>query len=124
MLRDMPITTDPVVERMQAIRYFPSRPSKTMRGVELTPQQYDDYSRIAGRLTKQRLDAMVNQPGSAQLPVFAQKEAMKEAVDNSREIATSVIMMQYPGIIAQATDNKTRILRGEKPSKKQTGDDR
>lgn len=111
------VKNDPVVKWLSAIEAFPAKADRQIRGVELTDQQYDDYARISGRLMKSRLDAIVNQPGIQQAPLFVQREVAKNAIEESREAARSMIMMQYPIIMQTAVNDKIRILQGGEPKK-------
>jgi len=115
LLRTQPITDDPVTERMIALQIFPAKLSKQIRGVELNDQQYDDFQRVAGRLMRMRLDSLINTPGFDTIPPAAQIKTITNIVDNSREAARSLIMMQNPEIITKATDNKLyQIQTGKK----------
>lgn len=99
---------DPVVQRMEALQIGMGKLGQKIRGVPLSEQQYDDYSRLAGRLAKQRLDGIVPQDGFSQMPAENQIKTIKKIVESSRESARSAIMMQNPEIIqkAQALKNK------------------
>ena len=59
-----------------------------------------------------RLNAIVNMPGFTQLSPSVRHDLMVRAVDGSRETARTLVMMQNPDIIKQATDNKVAKLRG------------
>jgi hypothetical protein len=117
-IAESPVNTDPVNQALLRLRYFPSRPGRTIRGVELTDQQYDDYARIAGRLAKVRLDAIVNGPGFSSMPDNIQRDLLASTVDHAREAARTLIMIQNPTIVQAAMDAKTKPLRtGEIRSK-------
>lgn len=105
------INNDPVNQRLMAIGYFPSKPDRKIRGVELTEQQYDDYVKVSGRLAKQRLNILVAQTGFSFLPDAMQIRAASTIVNNSREQARRLVMMQNPDIVRQAMENKLRQLR-------------
>lgn len=109
------VNNDPTAQALLDAGIFPAMPERKIRGVALTDQQYDDYSRVAGRMTKLRLDAIVKMPGFNQLPQGTKVELLGSAIKNSREAARSLILMQYPQIITSAVDAKTAKLRGEKP---------
>lgn len=102
---------DAVVQRMEALNIGVGKLSDKIRGVKLDDQQYDDYARIAGKLTKVRLDAIVKNSGFANLPQMTQIDAIKRTIDTSREAARSLILMQNPGLVKQAIDNKTNKLK-------------
>lgn len=100
--------TDPVVQRMDALQVGVGRLHPKIRGVPLTEAQYDDYSRIAGRLAKQRLDGIVPQDGFSQMPAESQIKTIKKIIESSRESARTAIMMQNPEIIQKAQELKTK----------------
>ncbi|MFA7278773.1 MAG: hypothetical protein WC100_01650 [Sterolibacterium sp.] len=106
------VNLDPVNQRLMAIKYFPSRIDRKINGVELTPAQYDDLAKTAGKLAKIRLNAAIGTPGFASLPVFAQVRTVSNIMDVSRETARKIIMMKNPDIIRQATNNKVRAVTG------------
>lgn len=103
---------DPVNQRLLALKVYPSRPERKIRGVELTAQQYDDYTRLSGRMAKLRLNGIVSTQGFASMPEGAQIDIIKKTLDQTREAARSIIMMQNPEIIRKATDTKLQTLRG------------
>lgn len=111
------LTGDPVNQMLLKAHMYPSRPERKIRGVELTDQQYDDYTRAAGRLTKMRLDALAQTPGFDQVPVQARVEVIRKIVDSSRESARGYTMMQNPEIIQKAVQAKI-IAAGGKPTEK------
>lgn len=108
------INHDPVNKTLLALGFYPSQPGKTIRGVKLSDGQYDDYSRIAGRLTKQRLNNIVSQPGFSQIPPGKQVEVMRKIIETSRESARRATMMRFPEIMQQAVAQKRQILMGKK----------
>ena len=104
------ISQDPVNQTLSALGYAPAQPERKIRGVQLTDQQYDDFSKIAGQLAKMRLDSIVNNPEFKNLPEVAQLDAIKGAVKSSRKTASSVIMMRNPDLIKKATEQKIAIM--------------
>lgn len=108
------INTDPVNQRLIQLGYFPAKADRTIRGVQLTDQQYDDYVKISGRLAKQRLNIFVGSPGSDALPPGFQIDRIRKIMDQSREQARKLVMMRNPEIHQQAYENKRRELTGTK----------
>jgi hypothetical protein len=100
---------DPVTAAMLRVGYYPTPPKPDINGVRLTDQQYDDYSRIGGRMAKMRLDALVNTPGFASLPNGVQASTMQNIMEHSRRAAATMVQMQNPQVIQQAMENK-RII--------------
>jgi hypothetical protein len=110
------VNNDPVAKALLDNGIFPAMPQRKIRGIDLTDQQYDDFTRIAGRTAKMRLNAIVGMPGFKQMPQGTKVELMRTAIEGARETARSLILMQNPAIIKQATDAKIQKLRGEKPT--------
>lgn len=105
------LNNDPVNQRLLALKIYPSRPERKIRGVELTAQQYDDFARISGRMSKVRMDALIGAAGFSALPEFVQGRVIRETLSDARESARTLIMMQNPEIIQKAVDAKREIGR-------------
>lgn len=109
------VANDPIAAAMERTMSSPAPIDRKIRGVDLTDQQYDDFSRIAGRMTKIRLDAIVRQPGFDQLPIEIQRRTIANTVTQSRDSARQLIMMQNPGIITAAVSAKVATFQGSRP---------
>jgi hypothetical protein len=94
MMAPSSAVNDPATIALQKAEYFPSRVEKKIRGITLSDQQYDDFSRIAGRDAHMRISTMVANPGFDLIPLDRRKEMLKNAIDGSREMARTVVMMQ------------------------------
>jgi len=105
---------DPTEQAMLRLGFYPSLAPKKIRGVELTEQQYDDYSRISGRMAGMQIDRIVSDPNFATLPEGVQRELMVKAMTGAREAASAAIMMENPKIVADATKAKLDRLSGQK----------
>lgn len=105
---------DPVVQKLEELHMGVSRLDRKIVGVQLTDKQYADYSQLAGYMTKQRLDALVNLNGFSEMPVGAQTEAIHKTISNARESARAVIKAENIDIIEQAATNKQKLLTGIK----------
>lgn len=108
------INNDPVNQSLLRLKVFPSKLSRQIRGVELSDQQYDDFSRLAGRTAKMRLDSVVATPGFSTMPQFAQREIITRTIDTARETARNLMMMQNPEIIEKAIYAKREALTGKR----------
>lgn len=102
---------DPVVARMESLNMGIGRIDKKINGVQLTPKQFDDYSRLAGRFTKMRLNNYVAIPQTRELPPAIQIKTMHTMIEDARQQARTIIMMNNPDIIRQATQNKISALK-------------
>lgn len=104
-------TNDPVIQRMESLHMGVGKLGKKIRGVELTEQQYDDYARLAGRMTKMRLNNYVSIPQTASLPSEIQIKTIHSIIESSREGARNIVMMNNIGIVKQAYQNKVNALK-------------
>ena len=103
---------DPVNHAMLDLGVHKGQVERRIRGIELTDQQFDDYARIAGRMTKQRLDVIVNSPDFQRMPNWVRKSVIEKVIEQNRETALGMMLMKYPEIPAQALNNK-RALYGQ-----------
>lgn len=105
-----PIQGDATDAALYKLGVYPAPAKREVMGVQLTPQQYDEYARTAGRMAKMRADALFGQPGfTAQLPGI-QEKAAREVIEGAHKAAAGLLIMHYlnqPGdIAAQAKANK------------------
>ncbi|HEV2674165.1 MAG TPA: hypothetical protein VGV37_06445 [Aliidongia sp.] len=105
------VSSDPVNQALTKLNIFPSRPERKIRGVQLTEQQYDDFSRISGRMSKAQLDQFIRQPGFQSIPETAQAETIHSMLNRSREAAADWVMIHNPQIMQDAIKAKTAPLR-------------
>jgi hypothetical protein len=57
------VTHDPVNQEPFRLGIAPAPLEQKIRGVQLTPDQFDDFQRIGGRFAKGNLDTIVKTPG-------------------------------------------------------------
>jgi hypothetical protein len=100
------INSDPVNQAMYKLGVFPGAVQRKIRNAELTPEQYDDYQRIAGRSAKMRLDKIVISPQFQHQTPSQQHDWMVETIKQSRSMATEMMLHKYPVIAAEATQAK------------------
>ena len=91
----------------------PAAVERKIRGVDLTDQQYDDHSRIAGRMTKMRLDTIVRSPDWQMWSPFMKHDAISAVITSCREAAAGVMMMKNPTIPAAAAAQRLAKLKGQ-----------
>lgn len=106
------LNNDPVNQAMLSLGIHPAPVERKIRDVQLTDQQYDDYSRVAGRLLKQRLDVIVHSPDWQSWPNGTRYEVINNVVTQSRDVARGIIMMKYPSIPEQAAISRKKRLSG------------
>ncbi len=112
------VNNDPVNIALTNLSIGPAPVKRMIRNVQLTDQQYDDYSRIAGRLAKQRLDVLVNSPDFNSMPNFIKVKLITEFISQSRVAAEGVILAQNNGKLAyDAGQIKYNKMMGITPPK-------
>ena len=104
------VNNDAVGQAMLRLGIPAAQPERKLAGVQLTDQQYDDFSRVAGRMAKMRLDALVGTPGFQALPDGLQTKVIQDTMASSRRGAAELVKMQNPSIIQQAVAQKKAFL--------------
>lgn len=107
------VSTDPVNLAMLNLGIGVTQPDRKIRNVTLNEQQYDDFSRIAGRMMKMRLDVIVKSPDFMRWPPDTQHDVINETINQSREIARNIMMAKYPQIAVQATQLRLKKASGQ-----------
>jgi hypothetical protein len=115
------VVDDPATNALEKVGLFPAQPQGMINGIKLSPKQYDDYTRIAGRQAHLRIMAMVNTPGfEAQVAMnpAAVKRAFQEIIKAERVSARRQVLMQSDAedgaesIRIQSTAAKMKKLYG------------
>jgi hypothetical protein len=103
---------DPVNQAMLQLGIYPAPLQRKIRNVDLTDAQYDDYQRIAGRMTKMNLNKLVNSYQWRYWPTSTRYDVIEETITQNREAARGMMLMKYPQIAVQATRNKLAKTQG------------
>jgi hypothetical protein len=111
------MNNDPVNQDLLRLGIFPAKPLRKIRGVTLTDEQYDEFQRIAGRLAKHTLDQLVNQQYWPEMPDYARKEIIENAIKTTRAAATSYMLMAHPDLLKSAVDTRVQEITGQKHGK-------
>lgn len=93
---------DPVNKALLAHSIHVAAVEHKIRNIELTPEQYDDWSRLAGRLAKQSMDRLVRSPSYQQWPPGVQHDMLTENLRQSRNTAQNMMFMKYPSLLVDA----------------------
>lgn len=88
---------DPVVAALEATHTFPAPVKKDIKGVALTPEQYNQYATLAGVTLRQSLERLITQPGWSEMPVSIRHDQISNAVSSSRSTAQGIIQAKYWG---------------------------
>jgi hypothetical protein len=87
----MPTEQNQLQREIQDVNFSYSAPSKKLRGVELTPEDYSEYARISGELVNRRLNAVINSPYYAGYSKARRKVVLEGAAENARKAATNIM---------------------------------
>ena len=113
-LYETAVSQDPVNQAMWNVGVFPATLKRTIRNIQLTDEQYDQFQVLAGAMAKMRLDAIVRSPQFRTFPPNIQHDVMAETISQSREVARGVMMGRFPEIMRDATQAKMKKATGLK----------
>jgi hypothetical protein len=102
---------DPVNIAMLNLGMGPAPVDRRILNVPLTEEQYDQFATIAGVMSKQRLDVIVNSPDFATWPNDIKMKVIESTIRQSRQSAEDIIKMKFPDILTQARDAKASKYR-------------
>jgi len=110
------INDDPIAQELLSLEIWPSKLDRHIRGVELTPEQYDRYQIYAGRLARRNLELMIiGTPGWSGVDEFTRRETITNTITKSRDTARSLMLMKNPDIVQGVLDE--RMARFEPKTK-------
>jgi len=108
---------DPVLAAIERLDIAIAPITRKIDGVGLNDQQYEQLATAAGRLTKTRLDEIVNQASFAHLAEASQRDMITKSISATRKHARALILAGNHEI-KEAAD-KAKAAYREGASKKQ-----
>lgn len=107
-------------DQLQSVGYSPSFPPKTINGIKLTDDQYHDYIKQAGVMSKMLLTNYLNTPGTQNLKNVNKLQDIKNLVNGARSAVQSKIILQSRGtqndIMEQMKQKEVdKVLGNDKP---------
>lgn len=106
-------TGDKVNSEIARLGIAPGMPQRQAMGVKLTPEQYNDFVRMAGQPAKQALDEIVNQPWYDKLPDAIKAMVIKRVIAKTREDAATRMLPEVgPSNVVQAKLQKYGLMGG------------
>jgi acyl-CoA reductase-like NAD-dependent aldehyde dehydrogenase len=93
----------PAVDAMLDVHYVPGIPRREINNHELTPQQYDEYAKMAGEFARQKLER-VNFSGKVWqgLADESRIKFFKKTFDQARENARTLMKRRYRDLAKKA----------------------
>lgn len=101
---------DPAIKEMLRLDITPSQVPRKLSGVELEPDQYDEYARMSGEALKMSLNALLSVPQWKELSDEARTEQINGMIKTTREIAKLQLFSEFPDLMMQIMGSK--IKRG------------
>jgi len=111
LVRESPISTDPIKAEMARVGYFPTPPRKEIAGVKLDEKQYDEYEATAGPLVKQLLQRWA--PSLQGRPDGVKAKEFAILVQAGRAQARAAMQAHHPELWQQARENKRIQVFGQ-----------
>ena len=109
-----PVVGDATDAKLYSLGVYPSQAKRTIRGVQLTDEQYGEYARTRGRMAKAQLDQLVGMAGFSMLPTLEQTTAIHNVMEAATRSASQIVIMHSYGtshdIARQAIDAKRSQL--------------
>ena len=90
--------TDKIDTEMTRLGHHKSIPSRkqAIRGVELTPKEYDNYIALSGQSAKKKLDRIVNRGSWDRMSEDRQKDLIDKTINNERRRVRDIILRGLP----------------------------
>ena len=91
-IRMSKLTEDPVYNEFKEIGLYPSNPTRKVRGVDLTPKEYEELLTLQKKFkTKEKIKRIINSPSYKSLPNFRKKELLDGTLKKGQKLARNVL---------------------------------
>ena len=97
--------------QLRGVAVWPSMPERSIRGVPLTDQQYEQYARLVGQQRKRYLDNFVPNPGWQSLSDGAKAQQVREALEAGRRDGEMAMLAAPNGILQSANALKRAMIQ-------------
>jgi hypothetical protein len=109
------VKNDVIAREMLRVGLWKPAVSRDIRGVDLSADQYDQYQKVAGKLTRFMLDAVVGKPGWNYLPAERQYEIMDKAFNSARETARNYVTVKNTDLMKAVISKRIEQITGTPP---------
>lgn len=113
----MSLLTDPIRPPFEDVLdktgYIPNFPGDTIKGVKLTSDQYSDYIKLSGMLSRTRLENLLQSQGFNQSNPKIQQIQIKKIVDGSRRQVQAEIEKQSKGTSNDIVDKAMQDIKNK-----------
>lgn len=93
---------DPVADEVMRLRLDMQMPGRTIKDVEMTPEEYDRFTEIAGKGARDGVARLIQSPGYAALgdgPDGGKALQIRKLVSVYRESAQAQVLTEFPGLL-------------------------
>ena len=101
---------DTVADEMIRLEVYPAMPQKKIRGIKLTPEQYNEYVEMAGAPAKQFLDQVMQTEEYGRMPDFMRRDLIEQVVKQTRNKAAVQMQIKYPEIPVGSVEEKVKEI--------------
>lgn len=103
---------DKVASEMVRLDMAPSPVDKKINGVELTPEQENEYITLAGQPAKAQLDRLVYTENWERIPDVVKKDLIDDVISRNRRLARTRMIAKYPDqLLIEPARKKANDLR-------------
>ena len=102
------VENDKVSNEMVRLEIAPRLPKDKINGVQLTPEQYDEYLVLVGTQTKNYLDTVVNVIQWESFPDHVKTELITDGFNEFKRLSKVQMLSQYPELIEQGVQESIK----------------
>jgi hypothetical protein len=113
-IASMPTKQTVLEKELQDINFSYPAPSKKVRGVELKPEDYSEYSRLSGEAVNQRLSSIINSPYYPSYSEKQRKVILERAAENARSGVSKTFFGQKYSTDPEFRNEFLRVTREKK----------
>jgi hypothetical protein len=106
IVRQAPVATDKVTLEMDRLGMHPAAPHNVIGGVKLSPEQASQYQSKAGSFARTGLEALMQDPGYANMPDETKIETVKQIFKTAHAQARAIVQAGNDNIISQGIEQK------------------
>lgn len=98
--------TDPVTQEMLRLDLVPTKASRNVRGVELTPAQYDRLQALTGTAARAIVEGIVNLPAYETWSDGMRRLMLDRGFKAARDEARSLFLTEFPEVVSKGQAEK------------------
>lgn len=99
---------DPVINELIRLKIAPSKPTRQIRGVDLTPEEYERLQEVTGGTARKALTNLVNDPQWPKLNDDAKTELIEAAFRKARDFGRASVLTQFPDIVPRIVQSRAQ----------------